>query len=208
MSEVSDGGAALRDAVIEVERFVDDDGWDQPSRLFALVSTRHLVAAEPDLAGALAAHEQASKPDALTPVEQDIDLSRRSLEELLATIAWPQSVIGALAVMERVVLPPEAESDIPGEREAAERFAAEHPRREDVRLVAGVLRSGAVHCVIRLRSIEGDDGLIDGDDLVPGLVLALRETLEVEAGDDVRRPHGGAAEAGPAVGHEGQRRAD
>lgn len=207
MTDVQTGGAALRDAVTEVERFVDVDGWDQPGRLFALVSTSRLAEAEPELAGALGAHEQGTEPGALTPVEQDIDLSRRSLEELLATIAWPDAVLGALAVIERVVLPPDAEGAIPDEPEAAERFAAEHPAHEDVRLVAGVLRSGEAHCAVRLRSIDGEDGLIHGDDLVPGLVLALRETLEAEAGD-VRRPAGGAGDTEPAAGHEGQRRSD
>jgi hypothetical protein len=186
VTETDRSTAALRDAVVEVERFVAEAGWDQPGRLFALVTTRDLVAAEPELAAALATHAHQPADDALTPVEQEVDLGPRSLEELLATIAWPPAVVGALVTVERVVLPPTAEDDVPEDATAAERFASGHPEREDVRLVAGVLRSGEGHCLIRLRSRPAGEDLIHGPDLVPGLVLALRETLEADAADDVR----------------------
>ena len=41
---------ALAAALIEVERHVGRSGWDQPARLFALVPTAELIAAEPSLA--------------------------------------------------------------------------------------------------------------------------------------------------------------
>jgi hypothetical protein len=47
-----------------------------------------------------------------------------------------------------------------------------------VRIAAGVLRGGEVHCVLRMRSHDDDNSLLHGPDLVPGLVAALRGTLE------------------------------
>lgn len=169
---------ALRAAVVEAERYVGEDGWDQPGRLFALVPTSELLEAEPDLAMELGVHSGTA--ESLTPVEQEIDVNDRTLEELLGMIAWPPSVVGAMAVVERVVLPPSVESELPDDEERAVAFAAEHAAREDVRIVAGVLRSGAAHCVLRLRSRDSDDNLVHGADLVPRLVAALRETLETD----------------------------
>lgn len=169
---------ALRAAVVEAERYVGEDGWDQPGRLFALVPTSELLEAEPDLAMELGVHSGTA--ESLTPVEQEINVNDRTLEELLGMIAWPPSVVGAMAVVERVVLPPSVESELPDDEERAVAFAAEHAAREDVRIVAGVLRSGAAHCVLRLRSHDSDDNLVHGADLVPRLVTALRETLETD----------------------------
>ncbi|MDP9318627.1 MAG: PPA1309 family protein [Actinomycetota bacterium] len=180
-TELGANRLSLRGVVVEVEHYVSDDGWDQPGRLFALVPTAELVEAQPDLAIELGVH--ASTHEALTPVEQEIDQDARSLEELLDKIAWPSAVVGAVAVVERVVLPPAVEDDVPQERGHAATFAAEHPAREDVRIVAGVLRTGDAHCVLRLRSHDDDDHLVHGADLVPRLLSALRETLE-EADDD------------------------
>jgi len=179
--------ASLRAVVAEVEHYVSDDGWDQPGRLFALVPTAQLVEAEPDLAIELGVH--ASSHEALTPVEQEIDQNVRSLEELLRRIAWPSAVVGVVAVVERVVLPPAAEQEVPPEDDLAAAFAAEHPAREDVRIAAGVLRSGESHCVLRLRSHDDDDHLVHGADLVPRLLAGLRETLEA-ADDEVSQDWG------------------
>ncbi len=181
MTEVRADALSLRIAVVEVEHYVGDDGWDQPGRLFALVPTEHLLEAEPDLAMELGVHANTAEP--LTPVEQEIDVNDRTLEELLGMIAWPPSVVGVLAVVERVVLPPSVEADVPGDAERAMAFAAEHAAREDVRIVAGVLRSGEAHCALRLRSRDSDENLVHGEDLVPQLVTALRDTLEEDAGD-------------------------
>ena len=180
-TELGANGLSLRGVVVEVEHYVSDDGWDQPGRLFALVPTAELVEAQPDLAIELGVH--ASTHEALTPVEQEIDQDALSLEELLGKIAWPSAVVGVVAVVERVVLPPAVEDDVPEELGHAATFAAEHRAREDVRIVAGVLRTGDAHCVLRLRSHDDDDHLVHGADLVPRLLSALRETLE-EADDD------------------------
>lgn len=180
--------AGLREAVLEVEHYVSDDGWDQTGRLFALVPTGELLEAEPELAIELGVHSNTH--EALTPVEQEIDGEVRSLEELLGRIAWPSSVIGVVAVVERLVLPPAAENEVPEEQARAMAYAAEHPEREDVRIAAGVLRVGQAHCVLRLRSHDDEDHLVQGPDLVPGLLAALRETLEVPDDDQVDQDWG------------------
>lgn len=171
---------ALRIAVVEVEAQASDSGWDQPSRLFALVRTAELAAAEPELAAELGLHDNSSQ--LLTAVEQELDQETGQhtglLEEMLARITWPEAVEGALAVVERVVLPPEVEAQVPDDPDAATQFAIGHDRREDVRIAAGVLRTGESHCVLRLRSHDSDEALVHGHDVVPGLVEALRETLE------------------------------
>lgn len=172
---LSANALALRVAVVEVERHASGSGWDQPARLFALVPTVELAAAEPQLAVELGITD-GSQP-LLTPVEQELEEDQRSLDDLLGEIMWPESVVGALAVLERVVLPPQAESSVPDDAAEAEAFAAEHPDREDVRIAVGVLRSGEAHCVLRLRSHDSEDALIHGSDVVPHLVEALRETL-------------------------------
>ena len=45
----SDAADALVAALLELERYVGRDGWDQPPRLFALVLTDVLAEAEPAL---------------------------------------------------------------------------------------------------------------------------------------------------------------
>jgi hypothetical protein len=173
--ELSAESVGLRVAVVEVERHAGLAGWDQPSRLYALVPTSELAAAEPELAAELGISDGSA--DLFTPVEQELDEHNGSLEQLLGRIMWPDSVSGALAVVERVVLPPEAEATVPDDPTAASEFAAAHPQREEVRIAVGVLRSGETHCVLRLRSHDDDNELIHGPEVVPGLVDALRETL-------------------------------
>ncbi len=162
--------------MVEVEAHASESGWDQPARLFALVRTAELAAAEPELAVELGIHDNTAH--LLTPVEQELDQHDEPLEQLLARITWPEAVEGALAVVERIVLPPEVEGQVPNDPGEASAFAAGHAQHEDVRIAAGVLRTGESHCVLRLRSHDDDDQLMHGRDLVPGLVLALRETLE------------------------------
>lgn len=173
--ELSEPALALRMAVVEAERHTSAAGWDQPGRLFALVLTAELAAAEPELSAELGISDGTAS--VFTPVEQELEDPVETLEKLLERITWPDTVAGALAVVERVVLPPEAEVEVPDEPETASAFAAEHPDREDVRIAVGVLRTGEAHSVVRMRSHDSDDALLHGADMVPALVLALRETL-------------------------------
>ena len=173
--ELSDPALGLRMAVVEVERHTSEHGWDQPARLFAIVRTTELAEAEPELAAELGISDGTA--DLFTPVEQELEASPETLEELLGRIEWPDAVEGAMAVVERLVLPPDAEETVPDDPSEAAEFAAAHEQREDVRIAVGVLRSGEAHCVLRMRKHDSDDALLHGPDVVPGLVTALRETL-------------------------------
>jgi hypothetical protein len=173
-SAVSSPAQGLRDAVVEAERHVAGFGWDQPPRLFALVRTQDLLAREPGLGEHLSAPADAHH---YTAVEQDGLLATSSLETLLGRLAWPPEVDGAALAVERLVVPPEAERDLPADREAAIARLSAHEGRRDVRLVVGVLRDGTAMCALRQRDHDEDSSVALGPDLVPGLVHALRATL-------------------------------
>ncbi len=174
---------ALVAAVVEIEGHVAADGWDQASRLFALADTAELVTREPDLA-ASAGIDDDGVAGSLTPIEQEQPGTGQQLEELLAQITWPEQVVGCVAVVERLVLPPEVDEEIPEDPEAADAFAREHPMRQEVRLVAGATRTGAAYCALRLRSHDDDQSVLTGTDLVPQLVDLLRATLEEETSSE------------------------
>lgn len=163
---------ALVAALVEVERHVGRLGWDQPARLFALVPTAELIAAEPGLAE----HLSAGSPDGFSSIEQEDFRPGTELAETLARIAWPPTVAGCVLALERSFLPPDAEADLPEDPELAARAVAAHPRRLDLRVVVGVTRDGASHGVARVRGEDGD--LLGGTDLVPALAAALAHTLE------------------------------
>lgn len=165
----------LRLVTVEVESHVAADGWDQPPRLYALVPTARLVEHEPALAERLSAQLEA-QPDGLTSIEQDGLPPDRPLEDVLAEIEWPDAVAGCVVVVERVMLPPEAEADLPDDEDALMTFVAEHPDRREVRLVAAVTRDGERHSAVRARD-PLDAPLLEGPDLVPGLVDQLTRTL-------------------------------
>jgi hypothetical protein len=170
---------ALRAAVVEAERHVAGFGWDQPPRLFALVRTRDLLDREPALAPHLTGFA-ADDPGAqhhLTAVEQDGLAPTSSIESILGTLAWPAEVDGAAIAIERLVVPPAAERDLPDDPAAAVEQLAGHADRQDVRLVVGVLRDGTAMCALRQRAHDDDASVALGPDLVPGLVQALRATL-------------------------------
>jgi hypothetical protein len=160
---------ALAAAVLEIERHAAGAGWDQPARLFALVDTEALLTREPHLAGSVG-------DTALTPVEQEGVTG--ALEDLLTTITWPETVHGCAAVVERFVLPPDVEAELPGEAWAAAELASAHPDRQEVRIVAAALRSGPSYCALRLRAYDDDLSVLTGEDLVPELVELVRATLE------------------------------
>jgi hypothetical protein len=164
---------ALAAAVLEIERHAAQSGWDQPARLFALVDTSRLVDREPQLAGSVGDAE-------LTPVEQDGLAPGRPLEDQLATISWPETVDGCAAMVERFVLPPDVEAELPDEPDAVASYVASHPDRQEVRIVAGALRSGASFCALRLRAHDDDESVLGGEDLVPALLELVRGTLEGE----------------------------
>ena len=169
---------ALSAAVLELDAHLAPGGWDQPERLYALVDTADLVAREPHLVTALGI-EGDPRPGDLTAVEQDLP-PRDTVEEVLPTIAWPAEVAGCAVVVERVVLPPAAEEGLDEDPDRAAAQAAEHPDKQDVRIVAAVTRSGATYCALRMRAHDDDLAVIRGPDLVPRLLELLSTTMEVE----------------------------
>ncbi|MGH3358695.1 MAG: PPA1309 family protein [Nocardioidaceae bacterium] len=166
--------SAIRRAALEVESHAAETGWDQPPQLYALVPTADLVAQEPAMAEQLGL-EADPEPDSLTPVAQDELPPDRSFEDTLGQIMWPPQVSGCAAVVERLMLPPEAEEGMPDDAGALETYVAEHPQRQEVRIVVAVTRDGAVHCAVRGRAADSD--LIEGPDLVPALARLLSGTL-------------------------------
>lgn len=160
----------LSAVVREVEQHVAAAGWDQPIRLFALVPTADVLAADPSIS--------LSGDLALTSVEQELDNVVTSVEDLLATIAWPDDVVGAIVVLERIILPPEAQVDLPDDSdESFVRIAADHPMRRDVRMVSAALRTGENMNALRFRIHDSDDDVAVAPDLVPGLNDAVLSTL-------------------------------
>lgn len=152
----------------EVEQFVAAAGWDQPPQLFALVETSELLAVQPELA------DQLDPAATLTPIAQD-SLPDGDLDKALAGIMWPEAVKGCALVQEILVLPPSVEAELSAtEDERVKEIAAEHPDRQEARLVAAVLRTGHEACVMRLRNHED---LITGPNLAPNLTAALRATF-------------------------------
>jgi hypothetical protein len=163
-------------AALDTERHVAAAGWDQNPRLFALVPTADLVEREPQLRAGLSGSDLAE--GALSAIEQE-DLPRTSsLESLLGRMSWPEAVSGVALAVERIVVPPEAERDLPDNPEEAVDVLAAHPDRRDVRLLVAVLRDGRSRCLLRQRAHDSDDKVAMGDDLAPGLVHALRATLQ------------------------------
>ncbi|WP_245927134.1 PPA1309 family protein [Nocardioides silvaticus] len=171
---------ALAAAVLEIEKHHSSTGWDQPARLYALVDTADLIAHEPALAAALGL-DDARERGSITPIEQEEVAAGQELEEFLPTISWPDSVTGCAAVVERLVLPPAADGQVPEDPAAAAEFAREHPDRQEVRIVAGVTRHGASYCAVRLRAHDDDASVMGGPDLVPSLLSLLHATLEDES---------------------------
>jgi hypothetical protein len=176
LSAALDIDPALAAAVLEIESHIADNGWDQPARLYALVDTAQLVEREPQLAAAMGL-DAPSEEGSLTPIEQDPVDPHQMLEQVLESIVWPDEVTGCAAVVERLVLPPDADEAIPADPAEAQEFAREHPDRQEVRIVAGATRHGATYCALRLRAHDDDQSVVGGADLVPGLLALLGATL-------------------------------
>lgn len=172
---------ALVAALVELEHHVGELGWDQPPRLFALVPTAELVAAEPELA----AHLDAAPRDGYTSVEQDTFEAGDDLLGALARIAWPDAVTGCALTCVRTFLPQHLADEVPQDDAEAAAFVADHPDRHEVRVAVGVLRDrpgqpALGHGVARLRSNPED--LLGSADLVPGLTEVLAATFQPNPG--------------------------
>lgn len=170
---------SIRQAVQEIESYVAAFGWDAPIRVFALIRSAEALAEHPELVDQLPSDvsiSAARSDDALFSVEQEDLPPANSIESLLAQLAWPEAVAGAAVTCERITLPPEAESEIPADAAAAEDFISTDPRRQDVRMAVGVLRTGESWCTLRLKDYD-DDSVLGSPDLIPELVEALTATF-------------------------------
>lgn len=172
---------ALAQAVYEIEREASALGWDRPTTVFALVPTLDLLDL-PEVPAELKEQLESSyngNPASLTAVIQE-DLPGADLEETLAQLAWPEGVVGAAVCTERVMVPPTAQADAPTDPVEALEYFASHPDRDEVRLVAAVMRSGEAWCAVRARSHDADDQVGEGSNLIPGLLEALHATFYFE----------------------------
>jgi hypothetical protein len=169
--------ASLKAVVAELELHADATGWDRPPTLYALVDTAELVAAEPALATQLGLSSNTVPPGSLTPIEQE-SLGDRPLDEALARIAWPETVIGCALVHEVLVLPPGAEDEQPAGADPVE-WASGHAERREVRMTVAVLRDGSRAAALRIRPTGAEDRAeaAFGEDLAPNLAEALLATL-------------------------------
>ena len=193
LTDSLDADPALASAVLEIEAHLAGAGWDQPARLYALVDTAQLVQREPALASAMGL-DASSERGSLTAIEQDELDPAVELETALESIVWPADVHGCAAVVERLVLPPDVDEQIPEDLTEAQLFAREHPDRQEVRLVVGATRDGSTYCALRLRAHDDDQSVVGGIDLVPGLLALLSATLV----DEDANPAEPAAPAAPA----------
>jgi hypothetical protein len=159
-------------AVLDIEAHVDSDGWDQPALLFALVPTDEVRRDNPELARQLGVNDGGP---ALTTFEQEAPPDDEPLDEFLGRIEWPEQIVGAAVVVERIVLPPDAEAAL-ADRPDAATVARAHPDARDMRIVAAVSRRGQRMCALRLRGAD-DDSVLTWPDLVPGLCDALAATF-------------------------------
>lgn len=177
MTEPEAAEEPLIAALMELERHVGEGGWDQQPRLFALVSTDSVIAAEPELAQQLGLRGSADggHPDALTAIEQDQFSPGEDLVADLATIAWPTQVYGCALSLESSFLPSDAEAEVPSEPAQAADYVAGHERRQEMRVLAGVDRDQHRYGVGRLKSQP--DELLGAQDMVPGLIRVLADTL-------------------------------
>jgi hypothetical protein len=169
----------LTRAVLEIDEYASGLGWDQPARLFALVDTAQLRVQEPSLAAQLGLEDE-SETSVLTPIEQDEVPTDKPLDEFLATIAWPDAVTGCALTVERLMLPPSAETQVPQGLSEAElaKWVADHPDRQEVRMTVAVLRDGSRESALRLREKDAPTEVLTGAELVPGLAEALSATFE------------------------------
>ncbi|VEI13796.1 Uncharacterised protein [Trueperella bialowiezensis] len=168
---------ALEKSTLEIERHVATGGWDAPMRLFALARAKDALERHPALADELPADVQAgaiNDPTTLFSIEQEGLPPVETIEQLVTSIVWPADVDGAALSVERIVLPPGAETALPKDPEEAEKVLATHPDRQDVRIVASVLRTGESWCAVRMRNFDDPLKVLSGRNLVPGIVEGLR----------------------------------
>lgn len=190
----------LHSTLVDIEEHVATAGWDQPTRFYALVETATLLREEPTLAANFTA-AGIHAPPAFTPVEQDDFPDDQPLDEVLAAITWGPQVTGCAIAVERLVLPAEVEVTIPHDSPEMPAYVAAHPQREEIRLVAVVLRNGSRDCALRMRSKDDPNEVMFGAELAPGLLEALLETFVEYSAEEDGEAHENADQNHNGHGH-------
>ena len=152
---------ALAHVVLDIEKAASLVGWDHAPSLYALVRTATLLD-QPDLPEELkdALRQEWDGTDThLSAIIQE-DFQGEDLEDMLAHLAWPPSVVGAALSLDEALA-----------------FISNHPKATDVRIAAGALRSGETWSALRARTFDSDDKVGQGSQLVPGLTDALLASL-------------------------------
>lgn len=180
-AELTPAQFALASEILSVEHHVAKGGWDEPIRVFALVHTAQALEETPEIVSDIppeAVELAKVDPYALLAIEQEDLPASPNLETLLAQLAWPETVHGVAVSVEQFVVPPEAQVGLPDSPAEQVQALMDHPDRDDVRIVAGVLRTGESWCALRYRSHDEDEKVAQSSDAVPDLLDALRSTLE------------------------------
>lgn len=146
---------ALDKAMIEAVNYVSPGGWDAPPTLFALVPTRLLAEVEDDAPLTLVVQD--GLPADLAPGSEE-------LGQYIASIEWPQAVVGAILAQEITMIDPNDEAQ-------AGRTA---------RLFSGVLRTGAERTMFHLRPTATTDklDLLGAPNVGTGVITALRASFD------------------------------
>ena len=168
MSAVKPVLSPLTRCALETEIHVASDGWGQPPRLFSLANNGALLRRQPALKAMLGDLD----PQEFSAIEQDVNVTNESLEQVLGTTAWPDDVDGVALVVERVIIPtddaPSAFGSTSGPKQG---------EKEDVRLVVAALRNEEIITLVRRKNEDADDKVAIGTNIAPGLVDALKATL-------------------------------
>jgi hypothetical protein len=143
-------------AMLEAESQSETKGWGKPPQLYVLTAER-----------------QNGRSQALIPVERE-PLPDGNLIEALASIHWPEDVVGCVLVTELAALPLSDLKDAFVDPVAAGQWASTHPDGRPARLAIGVRRNGEHTYGLR---IKGEDDVQVRADLAEDLVTALRRTF-------------------------------
>ena len=130
---------ALAHVVLDIEKAASLVGWDHAPSLYALVRTATLLD-QPDLPEELkdALRQEWDGTDThLSAIIQE-DFQGEDLEDMLAHLAWPPSVVGAALSLERVIVPPEVEAQAPEDPDEALAFDSDDKVGQGSQLVPGL----------------------------------------------------------------------
>ena len=162
----------LDQLALDIERQVAGAGWDQPPPCSRSSRPPTCCAASPssppssasrdDVPGGLTPVDQGELPDAPQPrrAARCHRLAGRGARHRAGRRAPDGAARGRAASM------PQDESE-------ALRWLAEHPERQEVRIVVAVLRDGSRASALRMRAHDHEQSVLTGADLVPGLAEAL-----------------------------------